>query len=383
MINKKIILLVSLFTFLWLSFAQVNLSPVYSPDRFQPSDKFHAGCDNQIDINFDLPEANINGVNAILKYDSEDITVSKIFPQGEKENNLSYVVEDGKISFNKLKTDNGWLDKVVFQLFFESKSVLKSTSFSFVTWSYVLDDQGNMIDLNTNYQFDFVSVPECDPDIISPSIEMIFPIINTGEYVALDSYFQFNISDQGKWINEDSIKISIDDIKYDLSNIEHEWSWEILTIYPDTWLSIWEIVVLEILVWDKQVYGKTNITNKQYELQTSTWLYLLNEIDPVQFRKLVNKEKYYQWSQWECDLLGNAYTDAGVSEKEIIMSINKRLSCGEIILLPHSDSFLWGDGKVDIKFGSWFSVFAMFGWMLFWLLLLINIFGYFSRGRKE
>jgi hypothetical protein len=51
---------------------------------------------------------------------------------------------------------------------------------------------------------------------------------------------------------------------------------------------------LFIDVQDKQVYGKANLMTKKYDLETSTGLYLLNDIDPVQFRKLVNKEKYYQ-----------------------------------------------------------------------------------------
>jgi hypothetical protein len=58
--------------------AQVELNPIYSPDRFQPSDKFHAGCENQLDVVFDLDSSNINGVNAILKYNSQDIDIIKI-----------------------------------------------------------------------------------------------------------------------------------------------------------------------------------------------------------------------------------------------------------------------------------------------------------------
>ncbi len=196
----------------------------------------------------------------------------------------------------------------------------------------------------------------------------------------MDSYFQFDISDQWKWINESSIKISIDDIKYDLSNIEHEWSGWLLTVYPDTWLSIGSTVSLEILIGDKQVYGKANITNKKYNLETSTGFYLLNDIDPVQFRKLVNKEKYYQWSIEECDLLSYVYLDWNEEIKEIILSINKRLSCGEISI-PVSGAIVELDIETETK--VWFSVFAMFGWILFWLLLLIKIFWYLGKRRKE
>jgi hypothetical protein len=61
-----------------------------------------------------------------------------------------------------------------------------------------LDEEGIMHEINNDYQFTFVQVPECNPDIASPHVNLIFPDVNTGDYVALDSYFQFNIFDEGK-----------------------------------------------------------------------------------------------------------------------------------------------------------------------------------------
>ncbi len=398
MINKNkiklFVLAFVLFGFIWFSSAQVSLNPVYSEDRFQPSDAFHAWCENQLDVVFALENTQINGVNAILKYNNADINILKVFPEWEQANNLSYVVENDKITFNKLKTDNGWLDKIVFKLFFKWKQNLKTTDFSFVKWSYVLDTNGNMIDLDDNmdneYKFNFSTVPECNPDIVSPHVELIFPVLKTGEFVALDSHFQFNIFDQGKWINKDSISISIDDITYDLSNIEHEWDGEMLTIYPDNWLSVWEIVSLELFVWDKQVYGKSNIVNKHYDLPTSDDLYLLNDIDPVQFRKLVNKEKYYHGSVGECELLKENYTIWDELDNKLIMSIAKRLSC------PNLSLFVTGEdgtknitaasnnldeklNKLDSLKNTKITVFSVIGWLLFWLTLIVVLFWCFRK----
>ena len=385
--NKKIIFILCILAWLiwtiWISQAQVSLNPIYTTDRFQPSDMFHAWCENYIDVVFDLTDVEIAWVNAILKYNNADIDIIKIIPQWEKENNLTYVIEKDTIIFNKLKTETLWLDKIIFSVFFEGDTNLKSTEFGFVTWSYVVDINGAMFDINSSYKFDFATVPECNPDIIAPSVEMIFPAVGTGEYTALDSYFQFEISDQGKWINKDSVNISIDDIKYDLSNVEHEWDENMLTIYPDTWLSIWSKISLSIDVQDKQVYWKANISTEKYDLQTSTWLYLLNDIDPVQFRKLVNKEKYYQWSVEECNLLSDVYVDWDEETQKNILSINKRLSCGEIVSLSNPDSLVWGDGNLVVEFKSKFSVFAILGWILFWLLLFIKIFGYLAKWHKE
>jgi hypothetical protein len=34
-----------------------------------------------------------------------------------------------------------------------------------------------MVELNDSYEFMFESVPECDPDLIAPTIELVFPIL--------------------------------------------------------------------------------------------------------------------------------------------------------------------------------------------------------------
>lgn len=70
-----------------------------------------AGC------HFSLNYSNVVGVNAILEYNSDEIEILKILPEWEKENNLSYVVESNKIIFNKLKTQDSWLQRAVFKMF--------------------------------------------------------------------------------------------------------------------------------------------------------------------------------------------------------------------------------------------------------------------------
>lgn len=372
------ILALILVWFFWVLSAQVNLNPIYSSDRFQPSDKFHAACENQIDVIFSLNYGNIIGVSAILEYDGNSIDILKILPEWEKENNLSYVVEENKIIFNKLKTQDSGLEKAVFKVFFKVDDILKSTSMRFSTGSYVLDSKGNMVELNRSYDFNFSNVPECEPDIVAPSIELLFPSLNTWEYVALDSYFQFEIYDLWKGINKDNIHFTIDDIKYDLSNVENEWSGNILTIYPDNWLPLWEEFNVMISATDKQVYGKANVTSKEYSFHTSTGLNLLNEIDPVQFRKLVNKDKYYQWSKLECDRLKDNYIKSDDEVKNIIISINKRLSCSDLDMLD--DMVLDVENEMKV---IWFSVFAVLGWFLFILLLAIGIFKWLSIDRHN
>lgn len=359
-----------LFTF---TKAQVELSPVYSSDRFQPSDKFHAWCENQLDIVFSLNYSNIIWVNAILEYNSNEVEILKILAEWEKENNLSYVVESNKIIFNKLKTQDSGLEKVVFKIFFKVDPSLISSDFRFSDGSYVLDTKWNMLELNKNYSFLFEAVPECEPDIIAPTIELLFPVLQPWEFIALDSYYQFNIYDLWKWVNKDKVYFTIDDIKYDLSNTEHERSGDILTIYPNNWLPLDSTIKLNIEVSDKQVYGKANTTKKEYSFKSSNELNLLNEIDPVQFRKLVNKEKYYQWSQAECDWLKQQFINSEESNQDTILSINKRLSCGDLDNLDKVSSL------EEIEDQLWFSVFSILWRFLFRLVFFFIIFKRLSK----
>ncbi len=262
MMKKCILWFISCLSLFGFSFAQVTLNPIYTSERFKPSDKFHAGCENQIDIVFQLDNSQINWLNAILRYDWDKVEIVKIVANWEKENNLVYTVENDKIIFSKLKSDWAWLDSVTFSVFFKALDGVEFTSFSFEKWSYLVDSKWNMVELEWYNKFEFVEVPECDPDIVAPSVELLFPSDKSGEYVALDSYFQFKIDDSGKWVNEDSIKVRIDSMEYNLAGIEHVRNDKVLTVYPDIWMPFNTWFKVEISVSDKQSYWKPNTTTK-------------------------------------------------------------------------------------------------------------------------
>lgn len=360
-----------------ISSAQVSFNPIYSSERFQPSDKFHAWCENQIDIIFSLKNSKINGLNAVLQYNSDEIEIIKISAAWEKENNISYTVSDNLITLSKLKSTKS-VDSVTFNIYLKSKEWVENTNLSFNNWSYIVNSEWNMVEINKSATFEFAWVPECSPDITAPNIELIFPSTNTWEYVALDTYFQFKITDQWKWVNNDSIRILIDELSYDLTNIEHERSWNVLTIYPDLWMPFNTWFEVKISASDKQVYGKANTITKIYNFQTSNELNLLNEIDPVQFRKLVNKEKYYQASSDECDLINHIYNTVEAPEKQIIHSINKRLNCGEL-----DEEEIIDIQEENISPKKWISVFASIWRCLTILFWLIIIFKRFAKDSKE
>jgi len=373
--KKGILWLVSFLAFCGFTFAQVSVNPIYTSERFQPSDKFHAWCENQIDVVFRLSDSKINWVNAILHYDWDKVEILKIVANWEKENNLTYTVEKDKIIFSKLKSEWNWLDSVTFSIIFKVSESVGSAKFSFEKWSYVVDSKWNMIDLKWDYNFQFSEVPECDPDIVAPSVELVFPSNKTGDFVALDTYFQFEIDDPGKWINEDSIRIKIGKSVYRLPDIEYNRKDKILTFYPDIWMPFNTGFEVQINVADKQSYWKPNITTKTYKFYTSSGLNLLNEISPTEYRKIVNMDKYLKWTKDECWLLSEVYSDLNQIDVDTLESINSKLWCEDLVFHVKT----W-DNLVDERDDeNDFSVFAMIGWLLFWSLFFSVVFSWLGR----
>ena len=351
------------------AFAQVTFEPIYASERFQPSDMFHATCENQLNVIFSLPDTKITWISAVLDYNSNDIEILKIAWENEKANNLSYVVNDNKIYLNKLKSEWGadmWSNMVVFSIYLKSQEWVTDTLISFADGSYMVDSDGKMINLSNSVILQFAPVPECEPDIVSPKVNLLFPKVD--EWVALDTYFQFDISDLWKWINEDSVVLTINGTDYDINTMEHEWDMNVLTIYPNFWMPFNTWFEVKLSVSDKQVYWGANTVTKTYYFETMDEMYLLNKIDPIEFRMLVNSQKYYKWTKQECDFLADAYSlsqhEWNAEKWEIILSVNKRISC------PDIQKGTWNYLAEDTRSLSLFSV---LGWTLFVCSFLIAV----------
>ena len=73
---------------------------------------------------------------------------------------------------------------------------------------------------------------------------------------------------------------------------------------------------------------------KVYQLETPSELYLMNNITPSDFRKIVNSQKYYKGTTQECKFLANQYAlsllDSDIDGQKMILDINKKLNCPEI-----------------------------------------------------
>lgn len=379
---KKIILSLGLLFLFSFSFAvNVEFKPIYSDARFQPNNAFHAWCVNTVDVVFSLEtNSSISALNAILEYNPSELNILSILPSEQKKLNLTYTIQDGKITLNKLKSDaaTSSATTVVFTISFKTiSSSVSSSSFSFVQGSYLVDNLWKMIALEWTSDFSFVAVPECEPDILPPTIEIIYPSEKKKE-LPLDSYFTFAIKDDWKWINKDSLVITIDNIVYSADTIDFTWKNDQVTFLPNFRLPLDSDVTVAVKVSDKQVYGWSNITEKKYVFHTATWLSLLNNIDLNDFRLLVGMWRAVHWTQKECTLLQDIYAYSNVSYQKNIASIGKRILCDAFSSWSVTDTILptLSPEKLftlpDTK--SSISLFSFIGWLLFFVSLLLKLF---------
>ena len=366
--NLKIgLLLICAFCLQYASAANVSIEPVYGSDRFLPNDVFHATCQNQIDVVFSLDKSAINGISAILEYDNDSIEILKIVWEDESKNNLSYVVNDDKIALNKLKTDGigNNLTKIKYSIYFKSKTGVDSTRFSIADGSYLVDEKWNMVNLTWSIDTFFEQVPECEPDIKMPRVKLLFP--SEKQWTAMDSYFQFDITDEWKWVDKDDIVIRFNGETYDLKDMKHEWEESVLTVYPNFWMPLNTWIELEISVSDRQVYGWANIITKTFYLETPNEIYFLNNIDPLEYREIVNNISFNRWESKDCEYLTQIYLkslhDWDAAQKLIIENINEKLKCPEF-----NENDLM---NIDNQWKNDLSVFAILWWILFWIAVLI------------
>ncbi len=100
----------------------------------------------------------------------------------------------------------------------------------------------------------FAQVPECDPDVIAPSVSLVYPKDPTAR-VSLDQSFVFEIKDTGKGIDPSSVQILLDGQLYTADMVNLQRKGDYLTFYPQNWLGVNKKINLKISIGDKQVYG--------------------------------------------------------------------------------------------------------------------------------
>jgi len=197
-------------------------------------------------------EQKITNFTLVLYYNPDTLEILRILP------NTSNGVISSKIEYNKiiLEVQNPTFVAMkptsFFQLYFKSNTVGNEV-LTLGTGSEVITPSKTYA-LTDTFILDFAQVPECEPDIVPPSINLIYPK-DTQEKINLDQYFIFDIKDIGKGVDKNSIVLHFDGEKYLYGSDNLKRNGNYLTFYPNTWIPFNTNLDLKIVVTDKQSYG--------------------------------------------------------------------------------------------------------------------------------
>lgn len=193
--------------------------------------------------------------------------------------------------------------------------------------SYIVSN-GKKIYLEENLQLPFAQVPECTPDMIPPSVKLVFPT-TVADPITMDQYFIFDVKDSGKGIDKESIKITFLGKTYTANSDALKWKGDYITFYPEVWLPVADKVAINLSVSDKQSYGGANTTTKDISFQTTSGVTFLDPMVPTTFRQMARGAEKLFASPDECALLRQRYTTASITKRLSITPILNKLACSQ------------------------------------------------------
>ncbi len=382
--TKKILSrgVLSTIALLWcVRWAKVTFQPLYSDIRFQPSDKLHAWCSNSADILFSPQGQKITKFKLVLYYHPENLEILRILP----------TINDGsatsKIEYNKIllevtnpKFESSTANKSFFQIYFKSTTAGKDTII-LGTWSEVVTPT-KTYPLEEIFELNFAKVPECEPDIIPPSINLIYPK-DSEQRIPLDQYFIFDIKDIGKGVDKTSVMINFqgDQYFYGSENIKRNGNY--LTFYPNKRLPIDTDIDLSIMISDQQSYGGANKTQSKYTFISATWMLLTKQITPIIFRRIAQEAEKISASVDECDLLTDLYIKSDVTYQWELRSIMQKVGCDiSVLTTTINEKVIEKDTTPQQSQYRNISVFATIGWILFFITFTLKL-HYLTSYRKH
>lgn len=374
--NLLKIILISIFTISLPTYAaNIYINSTYPEARFAPSDKLHAWCDHIANIVVESKWENISTINLVLKYDTKKIKVISVIPTDQSKT-TNYSIEYGKILFNKINNEDFKETKTaLFNLYYKSDENITENKFEFTEWSYLTTKYWRVIPLNKSFVIPFAKVPECQPDIVPPIIEMIKPV-NKTNWITLDSSFIFEIKDDWKWIDKKSLKLNINKQEYLYDDDELLWSWDQIIIYPRTRLPVNKVIPVSISISDKQKYWWANTQSEKFEVKTATWLTLENYLDPFKFRELSKWYQNFRWTQKECALIWNIYLQEDWLNLKSWKSILKKLWCpipSQLQNINEKETISTPVVQEPKEKKIYISVFAVIWWALFFITFILKL----------
>ncbi len=371
---------------MWFAlWAKVTLQPIYSDARFTPADKLAAWCTNSADILFTPQGQDIKKFTLVLYYNPDTMEILRILPTS-KNGEVTSKIEYNKIIFevNTPIFDKNKDATTFFQLSFKSDTIGKET-LVLGTGSEAIT-ASKSYPLNQTFTLDFDKVPECEPDIVPPNINLIFPK-DTEQNINLDQYFIFDIKDIGKWVDKNSVTISFDGEQYFYGSDNLKRNGNYLTFYPGKRIPINKNLDMKILVTDKQSYGWSNKAQSTYSFHSATGMALNKDINPMLFRQISQEATKISASPKECAILADWYSTAELPYQKNISSIIQKVWCDlasvDAALLAYENDTPTGMNNQEKQYRN-LSVFATLGWILFLLAFTLKMHYLFScRKHKQ
>ena len=359
---------------------RVSFQILDTDPRFQPINAFHKGCEQDTLISLGIKEKAVTKIHLLLHYDPNALEISRMtLPQGGAGN--------FKIEYDRVVIDqsaptikNGAVDlsHMTFKWTPDGTGITLQVS----SGSYIVSN-GKKIYLEENQQLPFAQVPECTPDMIPPSVKLVFPT-TVSDPVTMDQYFIFDIKDSGKGIDKDSIKITFLGKTYTANSDALKWKGDYITFYPDVRLPVASKIDLNLVVGDKQTYGGANTTSKDITFQTASGMVFLDPMAPATFRQMARGAAKLFGSPDECTALRQWYVSANEAQKLSITPILNKLACsaesmsGAFAPPPQATAPV----EKNEKAVSPVSAFAALGWFLFIITLILKL-HYFVSYRKH
>ncbi len=383
-------LLLSTLVFVGASFAaELLVDPLYSDPRFPPTDRLHAGCMQSADINL-ATELDIKDIHVVLQFDPQKVDILRILPDNKNRDEIiDFDIRYGEIVYShENMVYNPWYEIKIFSMMFNSKPDIEDVLFTFGSGSYAVTQWWQRINLEGDSIIPFATVPECDPDIIPPSINLIRPFPSQSG-IALDSLFVFEIKDIGKWVDKDSIYVLIGQDAYTMNTQGVAFSGEHLVVQPRNWLPVGSEIEVKVSVSDLQEFGWPNRSEKTFVINTADGIILDDNINPMELKQRSRELRQQQWSSDECKLLQSLQWFIAESNREMVEAMALKLECDVVLAiegldmdisdttLSHSAAWFF-----TVEETSWFSLFAITWWVLFFVTLLLKL-HYFVSYKKH
>lgn len=367
-----LILVISSIIFIGSTFAsKLVFEPIFSEDRFPPTDKLHIWCSNEIDLAIVADQNDINAFRIIVNYNPKELQIQRITPASWFQNAMNSTIEYDKIIINFIDSNPIKMGKNnLLKIYTKSTGDLTQSLLSIANGSYTVNKQWTKKDLSWFQNIFFSKVPECNPDIVPPAISLINPE-NTKQKIALDSFFVFDIKDEWKWVDRNKLKVKFNEKEYlpiDKNIIVKEWK---LYFYPEDRLPIDQKIDVKVTISDKQEYGWANESSKTFSFKTATWMLLQSNINPNTLRKIYELSQKILWSTGECNLLTNLENTISKEYKMYISSISDKLSCPKNIW---TGNLMTGDIILEkTKKSDSISLLGAIWWTLFFITFLLKL----------